>query len=295
MDDIASHLEARYEIAVATATEIEPGGAVYRVDRADDGPAWIARVFASDRTRAAVASDAAILSWVAAHGFPAERLAHEQPLSTFGDRHVLVTDLVEGVNGRPDRSVAMFEALGDLLGRLHTMPIPDGARPAGGWHHLSRNGGTRMADVEVLLGRLTDDRLREELSSLADDAHLPQVLLHPDLSSPNVMTPPGGDPVVIDWTGAGRGARVAGVGVGVFGAGDAHLIDALIAAYRRHVQLEPEELAELANAVWSFPLVLDAWLAMTYPAMTPGVINGLTAKRKNAEAMAAHAVAAFRS
>jgi Ser/Thr protein kinase RdoA (MazF antagonist) len=293
---IADHLTARYGIGVAATTEIEQGGNVFRIDRSDDGPRWIARVFPVGRTLEAVDGDVAILRHVAAQDFPAERLARDEPVSTMDDgRHVLVTEHVDGVNGRPDRSEAMFEALGDLTGRLHSMPLCDGARPAGGWHHLSHNGGSRMADVNILLERVTETQLSDELSALTDDSHLPQVVLHPDLTSPNVMTPPSGAPVVIDWTGAGRGARVSGLGVGIYGAGAPKLIDVFVAAYRRHVELEAEELAALGSAVWSFPLVLDAWMAITYPPMPAHALQALHVKRTEAESMAARAVRAFTS
>src|SRR4051794_40371136 len=113
MSDVAAHLETTYGIGVAATSEIEPGGNVFRVERSDGGPAWIARVFPDARSRAAVEGDAAVLRYVAEHGFPAERCAHDAAVSTMGDRHVLVTELVVGANGRPDRSVAMFDALGD--------------------------------------------------------------------------------------------------------------------------------------------------------------------------------------
>lgn len=47
----------------------------------------------------------------------------------------------------------MLRALGDLLGRLQRLPAEDGAMawPAGGWHHLSIDGGDRATDVEILV------------------------------------------------------------------------------------------------------------------------------------------------
>jgi hypothetical protein len=42
-DRIAGHLRARHGVAVSGLAELDLG--VYRVDRADDGPAWVARMF----------------------------------------------------------------------------------------------------------------------------------------------------------------------------------------------------------------------------------------------------------
>ena len=294
MTRIGDHLAERYGIDVIGVREIEPGGGVHRVDRTG-GASWIARVFQAERTLDAVEGDSAILRHVATHEFPAERLAVEDAVSTMEEGlHVLVTTYVDGVNGRPDRGVELARTLGDLLGRLHTLPVPANARPAGGWHHLSQNGGSRMADVAILRERVQEQALLDALSALEDDAGLPTALVHPDLTSPNVTIPHDGAPVVIDWTGSGVGARVGALGVTLFGAGEPHLVDAVIDGYRSHVTLEPAELDHLPSAVWSFPLVLDAWMAMTYPGSGAGVVDALTAKRRACESIAAHAVERIR-
>ena len=132
----------------------------------------------------------------------------------------------------------------DASTRWRCPPAP--GRRAGGTT-CRTTAGTGWPTSRSSSRRVTEEPLRIALAAVGDDSHLPQVLLHPDLTSPNVITPPGGEPVVIDWTGAGRGARVAGLGVGLFGAGDPHLIDAFVAAYRQHVQREPEELDALAQ------------------------------------------------
>jgi len=293
---IADHLAERYGIGVAATTEIERGGNVFRVDRADGGERWIARVFPLERTLDAVEADAGILRHVAGHDFPAERLAVDDAVSTMPDgRHVLVTTFVDGANGRPDRTVGLWRALGELLGRLQTLPVPTSAQPAGGWHHLSKNGGNRMVDVAILRERIAEQPLVDALDELVDDGGLPTSIVHPDFSAPNVVVSSSGLPVVIDWTGAGIGARVAALGVTLFAAGDPQLVDSVVDGYRNHVTLEPEELDHLPSAVWSFPLVLDAWTAMTYPGTAVKVVRTLEAKRRSFHAIAAHAVQRLRA
>lgn len=135
---LASHLEDRYDIEVERVSEIE---SVHRVDRRD-GPSWVARVFPAKRPVEAIDGDAEILRFLEERRFPAERCADEVPVSTFEGQGVLVTGFVPGPNGRPDQSPTTLQAMGDLLGRLQTLPHADGAmgRPAGSWHHLSLQG-----------------------------------------------------------------------------------------------------------------------------------------------------------
>jgi Ser/Thr protein kinase RdoA (MazF antagonist) len=291
---LATHLEARYGIDVARISEME---SVHRIDRRD-GPAWVARVFPAARPREAVAGDAEILRFLDEHGFPAERCARAEPVSSFEGGHVLVTGFVDGVNGRPDRTPGLLHALGDLLGRLQTLPDGGGARPrpAGSWHHLAAAGGGRGEDVAALAPLLTDAGyapLHDELAGidLLDD--LPQALLHPDFVTANAMVTPEG-PILVDWTGAGRGPRVASLGVLLSSAGpDLALVDAIVAGYVSHVRLEPEELARLPGAVRAFGLVLDCWMATQYPQLLATVVSGLADKREQAEAIAARARAAL--
>lgn len=53
--------------------------------RRNDGPSWVARVFGPQRSRAVVEGDAEILRWLQEVGYPAERCATEDPVSSLGD------------------------------------------------------------------------------------------------------------------------------------------------------------------------------------------------------------------
>jgi hypothetical protein len=87
------------------------------------------------RPIAATEGDAEILRFLETQGFPAERCAHPDAVSTMNGRRVFVTQRVEGKNGREARGVRLFRTLGELLGRLQAMPA--NGSPAGSWHHLS--------------------------------------------------------------------------------------------------------------------------------------------------------------
>ena len=86
---LRAHLETRYEITVDAMTELDLG--VWRVGRAE-GPDWVARWFPARRAAEAVAGDAAILGYLAAHEFPAERCAADEPVSVLDGRSLLVTE-----------------------------------------------------------------------------------------------------------------------------------------------------------------------------------------------------------
>ncbi|MGZ8735005.1 MAG: phosphotransferase enzyme family protein [Acidimicrobiia bacterium] len=291
---LTAHLETRYGITVERITEIE---SVHRVDRRD-GSSWVARVFPASRPLAAVEGDAEILQFLEAHRFPAERCADPAPVSVFEDQGVLVTGFVAGENGRPARSPTTLHAMGDLLGRLQTLPDADGAmrRSAGSWHHLAVAGGGRREDIAALEPQMLDPKfaaLRDELAGidLLDD--LPEALLHPDFVTANAMLTADG-PVIIDWTSAGRGPRIAPLGL-LLSAGvtDPSLVDAIVAGYRAHVNLEREELARLAGAVCAFGLILDCWTAVHYPSMLANVVSRLPGRREQAEAISERARIAF--
>src|SRR5207248_210936 len=101
-------------------TQLSPHGAgVFRVDRAD-GPSWVARLFHDGgRPLESELGDIEILRHLEAQGFPAERVAHEEPLSRLADHDVLVTVHAPGEAGA---GAEQAEALAEMLGRLHRLP-----------------------------------------------------------------------------------------------------------------------------------------------------------------------------
>ena len=113
------------------------------VVRREEAAPGIARVFSSavdDVSR--VEGDAEILRLLAAHGYPAERLADDDPVSVFEGKGVIVTEFVEG--GRPAVSPTVHHELGSLLGRLHALPAGGGA--------VARDGGAEEHDGGFFVG-----------------------------------------------------------------------------------------------------------------------------------------------
>jgi Ser/Thr protein kinase RdoA (MazF antagonist) len=173
---------------------------------------------------------------------------------------------------RPPSNPATRRKLGDLLGRLHTMATEAGPaeRPAGSLHHLPQyegGPGQDLAAARALLadldGRVPDEHrplyeLIEQLLPEGDDCHgLPEAFLHPDPVRSNVIVTSDG-PVLVDWTGAGRGPRLASLAALLHSAGPDHAGEVL-AGYRRHTDLTGEELDRLEGVLWIRPLWLAAW------------------------------------
>ena len=275
---LRAHLQGQYGITVGTVTELDLG--VWRVGRAD-GPDWVARWFPARRPAEAVAGDAAILRYLAAHEFPAD-----QPVSVLEGRSVLVTEWSDPVP-RQQRREAIRAAgglshLGALLGRLHTLDTtasadgigPDDgavARPGGAWHHLADGlpsaeitAASRMlaeaAPVIPDIERAAFDALRAEVAALDTAEGLPEALIHPDFVLANVVATPGGM-VLVDWTGAGRGPRLWSLAFLLYAeaAKEPRRAGAVLLGYREHVTLETEELDRLGAVARARPLILSAW------------------------------------
>lgn len=139
---LRSHLLERYGFHARTLFTFDQDVVLLR---RDDGPSWVARVFPPRRPLAAAQGDAAILTWLAAQGYPAERCADPEPVSVLGDETVLVTEVVAAVP-RAERRATIKDAggirgLGELLARLHTLPLQGQpaalSRPGGAWHHMT--------------------------------------------------------------------------------------------------------------------------------------------------------------
>ena len=280
---LRAHLATRYGIAVDAMTELDLG--VWRVGRAE-GPDWVARWFPARRPAEAVAGDAAILRYLMAHEFPAERCAADEPVSVLDGRSVLVTEWA-GPVPRQQRRDAIRAAgglghLGALLGRLHTLDTTpaagagstgDGviARPGGAWHHLA--DGLPSAEIAAASRMLAEaapvipgaeraafDALRAEVAVLDAAEGLPEGLIHPDFVLANVIATPGGM-VLVDWTGAGRGPRLWSLAFLLYAeaAKEPRRAGPVLRGYREHVTLEAEELDRLEAVARTRPLILRAW------------------------------------
>jgi Ser/Thr protein kinase RdoA (MazF antagonist) len=266
-DVLPGHLEDRYGIRVRATTRLDAG--VFRVERGE-GPPWVARLGLAARPLARTEEDAEVLRFLERRGFPAERCAHAEPVSTLDGRAVLVTGYLPGKH--PSGSPAVWHNLGGLLGLLHTLPTEPGPsrRPAGSLHHLPQyegGPGNDLAAAEALLADLVGrvpaehEQLYELIRGLLPEGDrcsgLPEAFVHPDPVRDNVVVTPGG-PVFVDWTGAGTGPRLASLAGLLHSAGPRHAPDAL-AGYREHVRLTPEELDRAEGVLWIRILWLSAW------------------------------------
>ena len=269
-----AHLKQRYGVDVETMERLDRG--VLDVPL-QDGRRWIVRIFSPERALEQVEADAAVLQFLEQQGFPAERCADAHPVSVLGGRGILVTEYIEGVRPTPDER--MLTAIGEMFGRLNTLAV-DGAaaREAGSLHHYVRNGGGPASDLAAASTWLTAiedrvpaqqrpryDALREQVAN-ADTCHdLPLALIHPDPVLKNLLVTSSNDLVMIDWTGAGRGPRLASLASLIWsyslgqGGWSPRRVDAVVAGYRAHIRPEEQELARLEAVMRNRPLVFACW------------------------------------
>jgi hypothetical protein len=306
MDDLGRHLQTEYGVAVTRLSPLDEG--VHRVHLAD-GTDWVARTFGPSRSSAAVRGDALVLSRLQDAGYPAERLAAPEPVSTFGERSVLVTRFVAGPRPRGGRAWAI---LGSMVGALHAAPAA-WAPPGGAWHHLAT--GTPRDEIAAAVGLLEaalEDApvaqraplgtLLDEVQRLDDGAGLPEALVHPDVALVNAVEDEYAAPdaparglVLVDWTGAGRGPRAWSLAFSLWAAGwrRPELIDVFVARYRRRITPEPEELDRLAAVMMGRPLLLLCWGVGHRDVPPAQVVAQLPELHGNCRRLAARARRAF--
>ncbi len=264
---LASHLNTTYDIEVAAMTEMDLG--VIRVDR-HDGPSWVVRVFPKSRRLDDVRRDALVLERLERHGFPAERNAAPEPVSTHEGQAVLATEFIPGE--RPKPGGRTFAYLGGLLGALHAREVTNVA-PGGGWHHLVSTG--TPSDEVRALRKLLDahassvapaDRpafkaLSAEVSKIDVCEDLPHCFVHPDMVPHNAIEVDDGSLAIIDWANAGRGPRLWSLGMSLFAAGvrDMRPVEKFVSRYVKWSFLEPEEMTRLDGAIRARPLTIYAW------------------------------------
>jgi len=293
-DALPAHLEDHYGIRVTGTAKLTEG--VFRVDH-DAGPPWVARTMLASRPVFRTEEDAEILRFLERREFPAERCAALKAVTELDGRAILVTGYLPGKH--PSGSPAVWRKLGDLLGRLHTLPAEPGPaqRRAGALHHLPYYEGGPEEDLAAAAALLADldgrvpaehrqlYELITELLPEGDDAKgLPEALVHPDPVRNNVVVTAGG-PVLLDWTGAGTGPRLASLAGLLHSAGPRHTPEAL-AGYRKHVELTDEELGRLEGVLWIRILWLSAWQCWL-ACESDGVHQGFFPRREYITALAA--------
>jgi aminoglycoside phosphotransferase (APT) family kinase protein len=269
---LVAHLRDRYGIDAVGATQLSQHvDYVVRIDR-NDGDAWVARAFPPARPRVGVEGDAEILRFLARHDYPAERLAVEDAVSECDGSHVLVTRFVAN---QPTPPELWKQTMGDLLGRLHALPLDDSVTRPGGAEggDPSREGGPRqdllagLAFLDAVDTKVpAADRAQfEELRARVRDGDagegLPETLVHGNflagMPDHAVMTDAG--PMVVNWKGAGRGPRLADLGWVLWGCWQESDAEGVIDAYRRHVELTDEELDRLDAVMAIRPLYLTCF------------------------------------
>jgi len=332
---LKAHLEARYGINITSLKVFDVDHpATLIVDRSD-GPAWVARVFSSTADSVErVEADAEILRWLATKGYPAERLAHPEPVSLLeqagvaaasGDEHrfgssrtmsvpvgtgVLVTELVQGT--RFPSSPGVQGRLGDLLGRLHAMPLAPGAvaRDGGSFDHDPAHCGRPSCDLAAALNFLDTvqyrvdperrdkfDWLRDQVLSADDCEGLPEAFTHANYGDFNAIQSSDGELVIVGWSASGRAPRLPALAWLLFcSGGGAEQIDAITRAYARHVQVADEELDRLEGALMIRYLYLSCWYYWTSVSSgyTPSGGEGWWPDPAYAGRIAERAIAAFR-
>ncbi|NUR95432.1 MAG: phosphotransferase [Kribbellaceae bacterium] len=275
-DRLVAHLRDHYGIDAVAATKLSVHKTyVFRIDR-NDGVPWIARAFPPARSRADVEGDAAILRFLEQHDYPAERLAVDDAVSDFDGSAVLVTEYVENT---PLPAEKGFEIMADLLGRLHALPFDETvSRPGGASGEDPRRMGTPRQDllaglafldaVDTKVGpaeRRRFEQLQDQVRSADDGDGLPEGLVHGNLlHAPDhaVMTENG--PVAINWKASGRGPRLSDLAYLLWGTGNwaptrstnEERVEAVVKAYRKHVELTDEELDRLEGVMYIRPLYL---------------------------------------
>jgi len=278
-EQLLAHLRDRYGIDPVAATKLSVHKTyVFRIDR-NDGSPWIARAFPPARPRARVEGDAAILKFLERQDYPAERLAVDDAVSDLDGSSVLVTRFVDGVQ-LPD-SAAKFAMMAELLGRLHALPYDNSvSRPGGAsGEDPSREGTPRQdllaalsfldaVDTKVAAGeRERFERLRDQVRSADDGRGLPEGLLHGNLlHAPDHAVLSEQGPVAINWKASGRGPRLADFAYLIWGTGawnprrpNHERIDAVVSAYRRHVELTEDELDRLEAVMYIRTLYLTCF------------------------------------
>lgn len=324
---LKAHLEERYGIGIISILPIDddpatrPDGswpghyASTLVVKHGDGQRWIARVFSSSADQVSrVQGDAEILEFLASHDFPAERIAHENPVSVLNGKGIIVTKFIDG--GRPS-AAAVWHELGDLLGRLHTLPAAGGA--------VARDGGAEETDGGFHVGRPKEDLaaamgflisveddvnaaarekfewLRDQVENADDAEGLPEALTHSNYHPWAAVGTPG-DLAIIGWAGSGRGPRLPALAWLLRTAAERNAtenIAAVMHGYSEHVRLTDEEIHRLPailnmRALWleclSFRMTVNDG---RIPTMDEGWMQ--PSSREHADRIAAQAVAAGRN
>ena len=319
---LKAHLEQQYGISITSMTGIAFPSWRERplhAARQAQGRSALGRpslLVAAD-TVGRVEGDAEILRFLASHDFPAERLAHDEPVSVLDGSGVIVTEFVEGHptdDGRLESPAVTYE-LATLLGRLHTLPEGGGAvaRDGGSYEHdggfylgrpkqdlaAAMNALVSVEDAVAPEGREKFERLRDLVENADDAEGLPEALTHGNYHAWAAVGKPG-DIVIVGWAGAGRGPRLAALGWLLKTSSEAGTdhVDAAVRGYREHVRLTDAELDRLPGVLDMKPLYLMChdYRTAVLNGHTPGMDeSSWISSSERGEQLAAQLIAAFRA
>jgi hypothetical protein len=326
---LKAHLEAHYGIRIAFMAPFDDPASRPRgswaghypstlLVKREAGSPWVARIFSSPADQVSrVEGDADILRFLASHNFPAERIAHDEPVSVLNGSGLIVTEYVEGgrptdAHGRVESPAVQYE-LARLLGRLHMLP------PAGG--AVARDGGSEEHDGGFYVGRPKQDLaaamnflasvenavapagherfewLRDQVEKADDAEDLPEALTHGNYHPWAAVGTPG-NLVIVGWAGSGRGPRLPALAWLLRTSAEVgpDYVDAVMRGYREHVQLTDEELERLPGVLNMRALWLASleYLFIVRSGRTPMLDEGWTRWRPDfAERLAAQAIASL--
>jgi len=288
---LSAHLEQTYGITVAKMSQLDVG--VFRIDQDERNTPLVARLFSAARRSEAAEADLAALRYLAEVGFPAERPFGDHSLSNHEGQAVLVTRFVNQVP-RAKRPPHPIVTLGAMVGRLHCLAVPSGAdRPSGALHHFVE--GT-MADelraaagwLDSIKGRMTTDTagefesLRAAIAAADGGDGLPEGFVHPDPVPKNAIFTVDG-PVLVDWTSAGRGPRLASLTL-VLASGWAAA--PFLKGYTKVVDLTNEERERLPGLLLSRQLIGLAFRVCRQPETMAAAAKKLAVLQRQTRAQA---------
>jgi Ser/Thr protein kinase RdoA (MazF antagonist) len=288
VDELPAHLEETYGITVTKVSQLDVG--VFRVDQSTKGTALVVRLFSRARSYAAAEADLAVLRYLAEIGFPAERPVGARALSSHQGQAVLVTEFVKQVP-KAKRPPHPIVRLGAMIGRLHGVPVPAGAdRPAGALHHFAE--GTMVDELRAAAGWLDSiearvpsasgaavDAIRAAVAAADGGEGLPEAFVHPDPVPKNVIFTADG-PVLVDWTSAGRGPRLASMTL-LLRSGWAAV--PFMKGYTRVVSLTDDERDRLAGLLFSRTLIQAVFRVCREPETVPAAAKRLDTIRRESE------------
>jgi Ser/Thr protein kinase RdoA (MazF antagonist) len=291
VDTLPARLEEHYGIAVTKLTKLDVG--VFRVDRSGKDTPLVARLFSQARPYALAEGDLAVLRYLAEVSFPAERPFGDDPLTRHEGQSLLLTDFIKEAP-KPKRPPYPIVRLGAIIGRLHRLPVPAGAdRPAGALHHFAE--GTMADELQAVAGwldciedRVPDgagdalDALRVAVADADGGDGLPEAFVHPDPVPKNVIFTADG-PILVDWTSAGRGPRLASMTL-VLRSGWAAV--RFMKGYSKVISLTDDERDRLAGMLFSRQLIDLVFGVCRDPSTTSRKAKKLTALREDCEAKA---------